>query len=209
MSFGRLPRALLAAVVIALMVTSGAIADGENGRGIDPNQGDSLVEVVLPDKAAAIRLQLAAESYGIEFNEHYLRDNANGSVTATVFAADDELDALQGAGYELGTTIESPATWKARIAEREATIAAETAAKQAALGTVAAKSRRPTSASSRTRTRSSCCASTTSRPTADASSRSRRRPGSPPWRPTAPTPVRPCRSRSTAARAPTSIRRRA
>src|SRR5215207_5986287 len=134
MRFGRLPRALLAGVVLALMFTTGAIADGEDGRGIDPNQGDSLVEVVLPDKAAAIRLQLEAESFGIEFNDHYLRSNANGSVTATVFASEDELGALEGAGYELGTTIESPDTWKARIAEREATIAAEAAAAEAALG---------------------------------------------------------------------------
>ena len=111
-------RGLLAAVVLALTFIGGAAAaSGDETRGIDPNQGDSLVEVVLPDKAAAIRLQLDAESYGIEFNEHYLRDNANGSVTATVFASDDELDSLQSAGYELGTTIESPATWRARMAE--------------------------------------------------------------------------------------------
>ena len=42
-------------------------------RGIDPNQGESLVEVNLPDKAAAMRLQLEADKYGIDFNEHYLR----------------------------------------------------------------------------------------------------------------------------------------
>ena len=60
MRFGRLPRALLLGVVLALTVTGAATADGEDGRGIDPNQGDSLVEVVLPDKAAAIRLQLDA-----------------------------------------------------------------------------------------------------------------------------------------------------
>src|SRR5262245_42483975 len=136
MRSGRLPRALLAGVVLALALTltSGAIADGEDGRGIDPNQGESLVEVVLPDKAAAIRLQLDAESYGIAFNEHYLRSNANGSVTATVFGNDDDLDALQAAGYELGTTIEGPATWRERIAEREAAVEAESKADEAALG---------------------------------------------------------------------------
>ena len=31
------------------------------------------------DKAAAIGLQLEADKYGIDFNEHYLRTNANGA----------------------------------------------------------------------------------------------------------------------------------
>jgi hypothetical protein len=133
MRFGRLPLALLAGVLLALIVTGGAIADGEGGRGIDPNQGDSLVEVVLPNKAAAIRLQLGAEEYGIEFNEHYLRKNANGTVTVTVFGTEDELDALAAAGYELGTTIEGPATWRERAAERQALVKAEAKAEAAAL----------------------------------------------------------------------------
>ena len=55
------------------MVAGTASAQTENERGIDPNQGGSLVEVNLPSKAAAMRLQLGAESYGVEFNEHYLR----------------------------------------------------------------------------------------------------------------------------------------
>ena len=45
-------------------------------RGIDPNQGESLVEVNLPSKATAMRLQLEAETYGIDFNEHYLRQES-------------------------------------------------------------------------------------------------------------------------------------
>ena len=65
MSTRGVPRGLLAAAIIALTFSNGAAANGEEGRGIDPNQGDSLVEVVLPDKAAAIRLQLDAETYGI------------------------------------------------------------------------------------------------------------------------------------------------
>ena len=40
-------------------------------------------------------------------------------------ATEDELEALQDAGYELGATIEGPDTWRARIAERQAAIKAE------------------------------------------------------------------------------------
>ena len=68
-------RGLLAAVILALTFTVGAPAARRltKQRGIDPNQGGSLVEVKLPDKAAAIQLQLNAEQYGVDFNEHYLR----------------------------------------------------------------------------------------------------------------------------------------
>jgi hypothetical protein len=122
-------------VILALTFTVGApAADGDEARGIDPNQGDSLVEINLPDKAAAIRLQLDSESYGVDFNDHYLRHNASGTVTATVFASEGELEALQDAGYELGATIEGPDTWRARIAEREAAIQAEERANDAASG---------------------------------------------------------------------------
>src|SRR5918999_5219472 len=126
---------LLVVAILALTFTGAtAAADGEELRGIDPNQGDSLVEVTLPDKAAAIRLQLESESYDVEFNDHYLRHNADGTVTATVFATEEELQALQDAGYELGVTIEGPDTWRARIAEREAAVQAEERADAAASG---------------------------------------------------------------------------
>lgn len=101
MSFRRPWRALLALAIVALGVAGGATASDE--RGIDPNQGESLVDVNLPNKEAAIQLQLEAETYGIEFNEHYLRTNRNGTVTVTVFGSEDDLAALDAAGYELGT----------------------------------------------------------------------------------------------------------
>jgi hypothetical protein len=40
----------------------------------------------VPNKGAAMRLQLEAESYGVQFNEHYLRHNRDGSFTVTVFS---------------------------------------------------------------------------------------------------------------------------
>jgi zinc carboxypeptidase/chitobiase/beta-hexosaminidase-like protein len=130
--------AVLAAMLVAL-ATAGSAAAQESERGIDPNQGRSLVEVNLPDKAAAIELQLAADDYGIDFNDHYLRTNSDGSVTVTVFADEDELAALDAAGYDLGTTIEGPATWRQRVQDRQADVKAEATAESAALAEAGAE----------------------------------------------------------------------
>ncbi len=124
--------------VLAWIALTGPAAGDE--RGIDPNQGDSLVEVNLASKGAAIRLQLQAESYGVEFNDHYLRTNSNGTVTATVFASEDELDKLAAAGFDLGTTIEGPKIWEARIAARQADVRQEKRADAAALTDVGVQS---------------------------------------------------------------------
>ena len=128
---GTLGRVLGAACACALVFASSAAAQDE--RGIDPNQGLSLVEVNLPNKGAALRLQLEAGSYGVEFNDHYLRQNPSGSVTATVFTDKRGLTRLEAAGYEVGATIESPATWTRRINQRRAAIRKERRARKAAL----------------------------------------------------------------------------
>jgi Zinc carboxypeptidase/Chitobiase/beta-hexosaminidase C-terminal domain len=128
---GTLGRVLGTACVCALVWTSAAAAHDE--RGIDPSQGLSLVEVNLPNKGAALRLQLEAESYGVEFNDHYLRNNRDGSVTATVFSDDRGLDRLGAAGYEIGATIEDTGTWKRRINQRQAVVRKERRARKAAL----------------------------------------------------------------------------
>src|SRR5918998_5623436 len=112
-------RALGAAAVTFALTGTGVASAQDDARGIDPNHGDSLVEVSLPSKGAAMRLQLEADTYGVDFNDHYLRRNGNGSVTVTVFGTADELDALAAAGYEVGTTIEGPTTWRARGPERQ------------------------------------------------------------------------------------------
>ena len=124
--------ALLAAAMVALATAGSAFAQ-ETGRGIDPNQGRSLVEVYLDSKAEAIELQLKAEDYGIDFNEHYLRHDGNGGVTVTVFGSAEELDALEAAGYSVGRTIEGPATWRDRAADWQAEVKAEKTAEAAAL----------------------------------------------------------------------------
>jgi hypothetical protein len=132
MSFRAMWRALAALLLCSLAVAGGAAAAGEE-RGIDPNQGENLVEVDLPSKAAAVRLQFEAESYGVDFNDHYLRRNRDGSVTVTVFGTEQELQALEAAGYDVGTTIEGPATWRARTAARQADLRVENRADAAAL----------------------------------------------------------------------------
>ena len=109
------------------------------GRGIDPNQGLSLVEVNLPSKLAAMRLQVRAHRYKVEFNEHYLRRNSNGTVTATVFGTKQGFARLARAGYDLGPTIEGPATWEDRVAQvmrgRRAERRARAAARGKSIGT--------------------------------------------------------------------------
>jgi hypothetical protein len=124
---------VLAVAVLALAVAGGATANAEE-RGIDPNQGESLVEVTLANKAAALELQADSESLGIEFNDHYLRRNADGTVTVTVFASADDLNELAAAGYDIGATIEGPATWQANVADMRTARRAEARAAESALG---------------------------------------------------------------------------
>jgi hypothetical protein len=131
----KIRRRVLVAVsvsVLAWIAVTGPAA-GQDSHGIDPHQGESLIEVDLPSKAAAMRLQLEAERYGIEFNDHYLRNNADGSVTVTVFGTAGDFAALRDAGYSLGSTIEGPATWGERIDEYRADKRAERRSDAAAL----------------------------------------------------------------------------
>jgi hypothetical protein len=80
-----------------------------------------------------MRLQLEAESYGVEFNGHYLRRNRDGSVTVTVFADERGEDRLDAAGYEIARTIEGPNTWERRADQRQAEARLQRRADAAAL----------------------------------------------------------------------------
>ena len=125
---------LVGATTCALMWTGAVAAPGwAQERGSDPHQGESLVEVNLPNKAAAIRLQLEAETYGVDFNEHYLRQEGDGSVTVTVFGTDDEIADLDAAGFEVGVTIEGRSTWRNRLEARQTDVRKEQRADDAAL----------------------------------------------------------------------------
>ena len=126
-------RWLVAVSVVALAFSGGASATLADERGIDPNQGQSLVEVNLPNKAAAMRLQVEADTYGVEFNDEYLRHNRDGSVTVTVFGDEQGLDKLDAAGYELAHTISGPNILERRAEQREAGVRKEKRADAAAL----------------------------------------------------------------------------
>jgi hypothetical protein len=133
MRFNVLRRGAVAGVLFVLAGTTVASALEEQ-RGIDPYQGLSLVEVSLPSKGAAMRMQLQAELLGIEFNDHYLRNNGDGSVTVTVFGNEEAIDDLQAAGYDVGATIEGPRTWREHVEVRQDAIQAERRADKAAKG---------------------------------------------------------------------------
>ena len=183
-------RRWLAGATTFALAWSGAAASAAEERGIDPNQGESLVEVQLPSKAAAVRLQLEAETYGVDFNEHYLRRNSDGSVTATVFGTDDEIAALDAAGFELGVTIEGRSSWREPPRASARPTCARSGARTPPRSTIPSSRRR------RTRTRSSSCASTTSRTTPAASCPSRPRTATAARRPTGATYVGPTLSLS-------------
>ena len=131
----RAGRGVLIGATTCALLWSGALAAPAvaEERGVDPHQGESLVEVHLASKAAAVRLQLQAETYGVDFNEHYLRRADDGSVTVTVFGTDDEIAALDAAGFEVGVTIEGRSTWRNRLEARQVDVAKERRADDAAL----------------------------------------------------------------------------
>jgi Zinc carboxypeptidase/Chitobiase/beta-hexosaminidase C-terminal domain len=126
-------RVLLAISVIALAITGGAAAQADEG-GINLSVDDSLVEVTVASKAAAIQLQEGADDFGVEFNDHYLRQNDDGTFTVTVFASQAELDALAAAGYEIGTTLQGPSASFESLSEMNSARALEAKSGEAALG---------------------------------------------------------------------------
>ncbi len=126
-------RVLLAISVIALAITGSAVAQEDEG-GIALNVDDSLVEVTVASKAAALQLQKSAEDFGVEFNDHYLRSNDDGTFTVTVFASEGELNALAAAGYQIGTTLQGPGASEESLAEMNAARSLEQKSGEAALG---------------------------------------------------------------------------
>ena len=72
-----------------------------------------------PSKAAALELQEGAEDFGIEFNDHYLGKNADGTVTVTVFGSEDEL-ALSPGPATSSARRSRARTWEANVADMKA-----------------------------------------------------------------------------------------
>src|SRR3954447_7378475 len=108
--------ALAATAAIALLPASALAADG------DP----SVIEVKLPDKAAAQHLI----DLGFDLGDGLDQSNPN-FVKATVVVTPDEQAQLTAMGYPTVDTIQTPADVDALRADRQATIDAENAAKEA------------------------------------------------------------------------------
>jgi hypothetical protein len=118
-------RALLACIAVcALGLTSSAAAQ-EDGLELTPQ--DQIVEVVVPDRTAIDTL-IAEDVDLVE----YVRENPDGTLTLNAVVNDEELAALEAAGYQIGATIQDHDTYLARIAERNAALAAERASHEAA-----------------------------------------------------------------------------
>jgi hypothetical protein len=139
MSLRGVRRSIVAGLIFAL-ATAGVAAAQVDQRGVDPNQGLSLVEVKVANMAEAMTLQLDAERLGVEFNDHYRRTNPDGSLTVDVFGTAADFDRLRGAGYDVGATIESYRTYEQRMDERQADVRQERRATTAALTDVTAQS---------------------------------------------------------------------
>jgi hypothetical protein len=125
-------RALLAISVVALAVAGGAAASGDDDVSLE--EGDSLVEVTVATKGDARELERTADDFGVAFNDHYLRKNANGTYTVTVYASESELQALANAGYEVGVTIEGPGDWELNVDDMASARFFEARAAESALG---------------------------------------------------------------------------
>ena len=112
-------------------MTGGAAASSENGN---VTLGMDLVEVTVPSRAAANELQQRAEELGVEFNDHYLRENPDGTWAVSVLGFEDGLARLEAAGYDIASVIEDESTYRARMLERSAAIDSEKRSFAAARG---------------------------------------------------------------------------
>jgi hypothetical protein len=93
----------------------------------------SLVEIIVEDRFQVDDLNDA----GVDLAE-YLRENDDGTITLNAFLTQAEMAALVEQGYTIGATIEDVNTWRAALAEWEATLAAEQYAQDLAEGVGAA-----------------------------------------------------------------------
>src|SRR3954453_9504360 len=110
--------ALAASAAMALMPAV-ALAD----------DGSSVYEFKLPNKAAAEKLI----NLGYDLGDGLDQSQA-GFVKATIVATDEEKAQLEAMGYPVTATLETPADADALRAQRQATIDAENAAKDALAG---------------------------------------------------------------------------
>src|SRR4051794_9348490 len=120
--------ALAAAAAFAILPASAPADDGQ-----------SVYEFKLPDKAAAENLI----KLGFDLGDG-LDQSQRGFVKATIVVTDAEKAQLEAMGYPAVNTLQTPADVAALRAERQATIDAETAAKDALNTSAARKSKSAT-----------------------------------------------------------------
>ena len=111
-------RRAVAAGLLSVLVTAGVASAEEAERGIDPNQGRSLVEVSLPSKGAAMRLQLAS---GLATTSSSTSTTCAATATARSPSPSSgppgRSTQLQDAGYDVGSRrSKGPDTWRERMA---------------------------------------------------------------------------------------------
>jgi hypothetical protein len=101
------------------------------------DDGTSVVQFKLPNKAAIEQL----EAQGADLDHGYL-DAPGGGVLVSAVVTDAEKAQFEAMGYPAVKTLQTQADVDALRAERDATIAAETAAKDALSSDSASKSKR-------------------------------------------------------------------
>ena len=122
-------RATLLAVLAALAVLSiGSLPAGATETRVSASdEPESLVEITVDSRAEID--ELLANDFDLA---EYVRENRDGTVTVNAYVTASERSLVAQLGGKLGATIESPATYAARIAERAEALAADRRAKRAA-----------------------------------------------------------------------------
>ncbi|HSL12574.1 MAG TPA: M14 family zinc carboxypeptidase [Actinomycetota bacterium] len=104
-------------VLLALALTGGAAAGGDDWE-LDAQT--KIVEITLENRAAIDAL-IAADVDLVE----YVREEDDGRVTVNAVVTEAEEAELEAQGYEIGVTVQDYNTYLARMAERDAALAAE------------------------------------------------------------------------------------
>lgn len=128
----RAPVVAIAAVSAVLLVSRASAVTPPAGEA-----GESTELVRLPDEAASVVEVLLADTdeldelvaTGVDLDHH--TDRTERGIVVHAVVTPSEAAALRARGYRLGDVVLSPSDSAARVAEREATIAAHTAANQA------------------------------------------------------------------------------
>lgn len=118
-NWGRRGALAMAALLTTLALAGGLVSSAAADEGDDSN-GKAIVEVTVGSRSAIDALV----DQGFDLVE-YVREEADGGLTVNVVVDDEERAALESLGYRIGATVEDQSTYLARVAERNAALAAE------------------------------------------------------------------------------------